>query len=55
MQDPAITDMLQRVTEEARAANVRGTPGFFINGRFVGGFNQQQLDQLIVEAAPQRG
>lgn len=55
MQDPAITDMLQRVGEEARAANVRGTPGFFINGRFVGGFNQQQLDQLIAEAAPQRG
>jgi protein-disulfide isomerase len=55
MQDPAITDMLQRVSQEAQAANVRGTPGFFINGRFVGGFNQQQLDQLIAEAAPKRG
>lgn len=55
MQDPAITDMLQRVTQEAQAANVRGTPGFFINGRFVGGFNQQQLDQLVAEAAPKRG
>ena len=31
----------------ADMAKLQGTPSFLINGKFVGGFGQQELDSLI--------
>ena len=48
--DMANADLIKRVdrsVEEFDMAGLQGTPSFLINGRFVGGFGQEELESLI--------
>jgi protein-disulfide isomerase len=38
---------VDRSLKEFETAGMRGTPAFLINGKFVGGFGQQELESLI--------
>lgn len=38
---------LERVAKEAEEANIQGTPGIFINGGFLAGFNEQIVEQMM--------
>ena len=48
--DMANADLIKRVdrsVEEFDMAGLQGTPSFLINGQFVGGFGQEELESLI--------
>lgn len=48
--DVADANLIKRVdrsVEEFDMAGLQGTPSFLINGRFVGGFGQEELESLI--------
>lgn len=48
--DMANADLIKRVdrsVEEFDMAGLQGTPSFLINGKFVGGFGQEELESLI--------
>ncbi len=47
MSDPAIEALIQQDLADAKALNVRKTPGFFVNGKPLQTFGYQQLQQLI--------
>jgi protein-disulfide isomerase len=47
MNDPAIEKIIARDLADAKALNVRKTPGFFVNGRPLQTFGYQQLQALI--------
>jgi predicted DsbA family dithiol-disulfide isomerase len=38
---------VDRSLKEFESSGMRGTPAYLINGKFVGGFNQQELESLI--------
>jgi protein-disulfide isomerase len=50
MQSPAVSQNIQRDTEDARILGVEKTPGFFVNGKPLIEFGQMQLLQLVNEA-----
>ena len=50
MQSPAISQNIQRDTEDGRVLGVDKTPGFFVNGKPLVEFGQMQLLQLVNEA-----
>jgi len=47
MNDPEITKIIQQDLADAKALNVRKTPGFFVNGKPLTSFGYQQLRQLV--------
>jgi protein-disulfide isomerase len=55
MQSDAIALQIQRVHEEAAAANIGSTPGFYINGQMNMGFDEPKLDQMIAKARADAG
>jgi protein-disulfide isomerase len=50
MEDKSLHDLIARHVTEFEQAGLEGTPGFFINGKYVAGFDQQSLEALIAEA-----
>ena len=50
MEDKTLHDLIARHVAEFDQAGLDGTPGFFINGKYVAGFDQQSLEALIAEA-----
>ncbi len=50
MEDNSLHDLIAQHVNEFDQAGLEGTPGFFINGKYVAGFDQQSLDALIAEA-----
>jgi len=55
MESDAITLHIQRVHEEAAAAGISSTPGFYINGQMNMGFDEEKLDQMIAKARADAG
>jgi protein-disulfide isomerase len=56
--DMADNNLIQRVdrsVNEFDMAGLQGTPSFLINGRFVGGFGQEELESLIEATRKQIG
>jgi protein-disulfide isomerase len=47
MKSEEVGDHITRVLTEGEQANVKGTPGFFINGVFLNGYSEAQLQQII--------
>jgi protein-disulfide isomerase len=47
MADANLIRRVDRSVEEFDMAGLQGTPSFLINGRFVGGFGQEELESLI--------
>ena len=48
MNDPAIAKIIEQDLADAKALNVRKTPGFFVNGKPLQTFGAQQLQDLIL-------
>jgi protein-disulfide isomerase len=46
---------VDRSVAEFDMAGLQGTPSFLINGRFVGGFGQEELESLIEATRKQIG
>jgi protein-disulfide isomerase len=49
MNAPAVDQRMQRDIDDARAAKVTATPGYFVNGRPLPSFGLQQLQDLVNE------
>ncbi len=47
MEDQTIEETIDRHVAEFDAAGLDGTPGFFVNGKFVAGFDRDSLEALI--------
>jgi protein-disulfide isomerase len=47
MARPEIIQRVDRSVSEFELAQLQGTPSFLINGKFVGGFGQQELESLL--------
>ncbi len=47
MNDPAIEKIIAQDLADAKALNVRKTPGFFVNGKPLVSFGREQLYQLV--------
>lgn len=47
MADKALHDIVARHVDEFDRAGLDGTPGFFVNGKYVAGFDTQSLEALI--------
>ena len=47
MNDPAIERLIQQDLADAKALNVRKTPGFFVNGQPLTPFGYKQLHELV--------
>ncbi len=47
MNDPAIGKIISQDLADAKALNVRKTPGFFVNGKPLVSFGREQLYQLV--------
>ncbi len=47
MESDKAMEHVQRIHAEAEEAQVQGTPGFFINGKFVNGFDKDLLTKMI--------
>ena len=47
MNDPAIAEIIKQDLADAKALNVRKTPGFFVNGKPLARFGRRQLQELI--------
>jgi protein-disulfide isomerase len=47
MKSEEVADHITRVLTEGQQADVKGTPGFFVNGVFLNGYNQEQLQQMV--------
>jgi protein-disulfide isomerase len=50
MDDKALHDLVAQHVAEFDRAGLEGTPGFFINGKYVAGFDQESLEALIAGA-----
>lgn len=50
MQSPDVAGMIAQDLEDARSLNVTKTPEFFVNGRPLPSFGQEQLTMLVDEA-----
>ncbi|MDP3737073.1 MAG: DsbA family protein [Hyphomonadaceae bacterium] len=50
MADPAFEAHIERVHREAAESGVDATPGFYINGQSLQGFDEKRLDAMIDEA-----
>ncbi len=50
MKNDAIALRIETVHAEAAEAGVEATPGFFVNGQTLQGFNEEQLDKMIATA-----
>jgi protein-disulfide isomerase len=55
MADANLIKRVDRSVEEFDLAGLQGTPSFLINGRFVGGFGQEELESLIEATRAQIG
>ncbi len=55
MKSADIAAHIDRVLREGQEADVQGTPGFFINGQFLNGYNEAKLDEMIAEARKKEG
>jgi protein-disulfide isomerase len=47
MKSEDVGNHITRVLTEGEQANVKGTPGFFINGVFLNGYSEAQLQQIV--------
>ncbi len=47
MDGEPVMAQIQKVSAESEEVGVRGTPGFFINGQFLNGFDEETLDKII--------
>lgn len=47
MNDPAIAKIVEQDLADAKALDVRKTPGFFVNGKPLSSFGHRQLQQLV--------
>ena len=47
MNDPAIAELIKQDLADAKALNVRKTPGFFVNGKPLARFGRRQLQELV--------
>ncbi len=47
MNDPAIAELIAQDIADAKALNVRKTPGYFVNGRPLQEFGYRQLQELV--------
>jgi len=54
MANDALELRIQTVHEEAAGAGIEATPGFFVNGQTLQGFNEEQLDKMIAKAREQK-
>lgn len=54
MADPKTEKHIAGVYGDAELAKVEGTPGFFINGEFLNGFDEAKLEALIEKARAQK-
>lgn len=50
MASDGVLIQIDRVMGQAERAGIQGTPGFFINGEFLNGFDKGRLDKIIEEA-----
>jgi len=50
MADPKFVEHIDRVHREAAEAGVEATPGFFINGQSLQGFNEGRLEDMMKTA-----
>jgi protein-disulfide isomerase len=50
MEDKSLHDLIAQHVTEFDQAGLEGTPGFFVNGKYVAGFDQKSLEALIAEA-----
>jgi protein-disulfide isomerase len=50
MASDAIAVKIDNVHREAALAGIEATPGFFVNGQVLQGFNEEQLDKMIAKA-----
>ena len=49
MEDKSLHDLIAQHVTEFDQAGLEGTPGFFVNGKYVAGFDQQSLEALNAE------
>jgi protein-disulfide isomerase len=54
MQSDALELRIQSVHQEAASTGIEATPGFFVNGQTLQGFNEEQLDKMIAKAREQK-
>ena len=47
MNDPSIQKRIEQDLADAKALNVKKTPGFFVNGKPLPSFGRSQLRQLV--------
>jgi protein-disulfide isomerase len=47
MNDPAIAKIIEQDLSDAKALNVKKTPGFFVNGKPLTSFGRKQLQEMV--------
>jgi protein-disulfide isomerase len=50
MNSPAVTQRVERDLSDAKAMRVTATPEYFVNGKPMPSFGEQQLRQLVSDA-----
>lgn len=55
MESDKAMEHVQRIHAEAEEAQVQGTPGFFINGKFLNGFDKDQLTKMVEDERKKAG
>jgi protein-disulfide isomerase len=50
MNDESVMAHIADVARQSEEAGIRGTPGFFINGEFINGFDEAALERMIQDA-----
>lgn len=50
MESPIVMEHIERVLKQSDTAGVAGTPGFFINGEFLNGFDEGRLNRIVEDA-----
>jgi protein-disulfide isomerase len=54
MASDALAVKIDDVHREAAATGIEATPGFFVNGQMLQGFNEEQLDKMVAKARDQK-